>query len=171
MARTYMKMALNNAWSNATLYGAIKTLSQEAFTAKRPGFFPSLVETMTHILEVDLYYVDALEQGGKGRAIFFDDYPTDPESLGKLQYGVDLRLTSICNQIGHEGLDALVALDRRDGIKHENTGDLLLHLIQHQIHHRGQAHVQLSHAGVAPPQLDDFYLADGRVPSAQAYWS
>ena len=50
-------------------------------------------------------------------------------------------------------------------------GALLLHLVQHQIHHRGQSHVQLQHAGIDPPQLDDFYLEYGRVPSAQAYWS
>ncbi|OYX00023.1 MAG: damage-inducible protein DinB, partial [Bosea sp. 32-68-6] len=34
---------------------------------------------------------------------------------------------------------------------------LLLHLFQHQIHHRGQAHVMLSGTSVAPPQLDEFF--------------
>ena len=29
----------------------------------------------------------------------------------------------------------------------------------------------LSHAGIDPPQLDDFYLEHGRVPSAAAYWT
>jgi uncharacterized damage-inducible protein DinB len=37
------------------------------------------------------------------------------------------------------------------------------------VHHRGQAHVQLQHAGVAPPQLDDFHLEYGRVPSAASW--
>ena len=36
---------------------------------------------------------------------------------------------------------------------------LLLHLFQHQIHHRGQAHAMLSGTEVAPPQLDEFHLA------------
>ncbi|MEM9239405.1 MAG: damage-inducible protein DinB, partial [Pseudomonadota bacterium] len=30
---------------------------------------------------------------------------------------------------------------------------------QHQIHHRGQVHCMLSGTSVAPPQLDEFYLA------------
>jgi hypothetical protein len=34
------------------------------------------------------------------------------------------------------------------------------------VHHRGQAHVQLQHAGIDPPQLDDFFLEYGRVPTA-----
>jgi uncharacterized damage-inducible protein DinB len=30
----------------------------------------------------------------------------------------------------------------------------------HQIHHRGQAHAMLSETSVAPPQLDEFLLAN-----------
>jgi uncharacterized damage-inducible protein DinB len=37
---------------------------------------------------------------------------------------------------------------------------LLLHLFQHQVHHRGQAHAMLSGTAVAPPQLDEFFSAD-----------
>ena len=49
-------------------------------------------------------------------------------------------------------------------------GELSDYLIQHDIHHRGQVHAMLSDAGVDPPQLDDFYLDFGRVPSAQIFW-
>ena len=65
----YRTMALNNAWANATLYGAIAGMSAAEFAAPRPGFFPSLRETLNHIHEVDLYYVDALEAGGRGRPV------------------------------------------------------------------------------------------------------
>ncbi|NND18140.1 MAG: nuclease, partial [Silicimonas sp.] len=34
----WLKMALNNAWANATLYGALTELPDQAFTARRPGF-------------------------------------------------------------------------------------------------------------------------------------
>jgi uncharacterized damage-inducible protein DinB len=36
---------------------------------------------------------------------------------------------------------------------------LLLHVFQHQIHHRGQAHAMLSSTSVFPPQLDEFFSA------------
>jgi uncharacterized damage-inducible protein DinB len=32
-----------------------------------------------------------------------------------------------------------------------------MHLFQHQIHHRGQAHAMLSDTNVRPPQLDEFF--------------
>ena len=45
------------------------------------------------------------------------------------------------------------------GIQVERRDRLLLHLFQHQIHHRGQAHAMLAGTTVAPPQLDEFFSA------------
>ena len=39
----------------------------------------------------------------------------------------------------------------------ERTDRLLLHLFQHDIHHRGQAHAMLAGTRVPPPQLDEFF--------------
>jgi hypothetical protein len=47
---------------------------------------------------------------------------------------------------------------------------LLLHLFQHQIHHRGQAHAMLSATQVAPPQLDEFFSV-GEAPLRAAEFS
>lgn len=167
----WLAMALNNAWANATLFGAVQRLAPGAFTARRPGFFDSLAKTLNHIHEVDLYYVDALEKGGLGRSVFDRKRVDDPSELAGLQMQVDMRLAAFCNGITPETLAETRVTDRASGPSDENVSALLLHLIQHQIHHRGQAHVQLSDAGIAPPQLDDFYLKYGRVPSAEAYWA
>ena len=167
----WIRMALNNAWANATLYGAVMGLPDGAFTAERPGFFPSLARTLNHIYEVDLFYLDALEGGGLGRAVYQRDDVDDPAKLGQLQADVDMRFAMFCGGLTEEALRADCQTERKDGVVAENTAALILHLVQHQVHHRGQAHVQLSDAGVEPPQLDDFYLEFGRAPSAAAYWS
>lgn len=166
----WLAMALNNAWANATLYRAVCTLSDEAFNAARPGFFPSLSRTMNHIYEVDLYYVDALEAGGLGRSVFRREDITSARDLAGAQSEVDMRFASFCQKITAGTLGEARVTERRDGDHRETVAALLLHLVQHQIHHRGQAHVQLGDAGVAPPQLDEFYLESGRAPSAAAYW-
>ena len=167
----WLAMALNNAWANSTLYAAVQQMDETAFTATRPGFFPSLCKTLNHIYEVDLFYMDALEVGGQGLAVFERENSTDPAELGAAQSAVDMRFASFCNGITDETLAGKRATMRRGGWVEENVADLILHLVQHQVHHRGQAHVMLSDAGIDPPQLDDFYLDFGRVPSAQAYWS
>ena len=41
----------------------------------------------------------------------------------------------------------------------ERAQDVLAHLFQHDIHHRGQVHAMLAGTAVAPPQLDEFFLA------------
>ncbi|MAQ85908.1 MAG: nuclease [Maritimibacter sp.] len=167
----FRTMALNNAWANATLYAALPALPKGAFTAPRPGFFPSLSKTLNHIYEVDLYYIDALEEGGRGRSVYDRTEVTDPHDLGALQADADLRLAQYCAALMPEDLDRRVRTERgHDPNVTEKVGALLLHLFQHQIHHRGQAHVQVQEAGISPPQLDDFHLEDGRVPSARAYF-
>lgn len=167
----FLAMALNNAWANATLYRALSTLSEEAFTAPRPGFFTSLARTMNHIYEVDLYYLDALTEGGRGRSVYNRGDLTDVAALARAQADSDRVFATFCRDLSATGLTERRATEREDGVVTERVDALVLHLVQHQIHHRGQAHVQLHEAGVAPPQLDDFYLAYGRVPSAEAYWS
>jgi hypothetical protein len=37
---------------------------------------------------------------------------------------------------------------------------VLLHLFVHPIHHRGQAHAMLAGTRVAPPQRDEFFMAE-----------
>jgi uncharacterized damage-inducible protein DinB len=166
----WLKMAQNNAWSNATLYKVMNRLPRNAFIAARPGFFPSLSKTMNHIYEVDLYYLDALEQGGRGRTVYDRADVNEPGELAALQAATDLRFAAFCDAITPETLIAPRRTLRSDGECEETVAALVLHLVQHQIHHRGQAHVQLQDARVSPPQLDDFYLEFGRVPSAQVYW-
>lgn len=166
----YLALALNNAWSNATLYAAVQALPPDAFIAERPGFFPTLAATLNHIYEVDIYYLDALEGGGLGRSVYDRAQVIDAHSLGALQAAADARLASFCQALTPADLMAMCRTERTEGMVEERTDAVLLHLFQHQVHHRGQAHVQLSHVGVTPPQLDEFFLAYDRAPSAEAYW-
>ena len=168
----YRTMALNNAWANATLYAAMAPLTEAEFTAPRPGFFPSLSETMNHIYAVDLYYIDALEEGGAGRSVYDRDDVTDPRRSSRLQAEADMRLARFCSDLTPDHAARRVRTVRDHAPDQtERVDALILHLVQHQIHHRGQAHVQLQDAGIAPPQLDEFHLEDDRAPSARAYFS
>ncbi len=50
---------------------------------------------------------------------------------------------------------------RAHGVVHRERADrVLLHLFAHQIHHRGQVHAMLSGTSCAPPQLDEFLMAE-----------
>ena len=79
------------------------------------------------------------------------------------------KLARFCQALDPGALAETRKTERADGAVTERVDALLLHLFQHQIHHRGQAHVQVQHAGIAPPQLDEFYLDYDRHPTAAPY--
>ena len=161
---TLRAMAYNNAWANHRLLSACAGLSQAEFEAPRTGFFPSIQATLNHILTVDWFYVDALEGGTLGPAAWANPVPCRTTSeLHPAQAAVDRRLIAWCNALDESGPDQIVRVHRETRVQTERADRLLLHLFQHQIHHRGQAHAMLSGTRVPPPQLDEFF-AVGEAP-------
>ena len=157
-ALPFRAMAYNNAWANHRLLNACLSLSQEEFAARRTGFFPSLRATLNHILVVDRFYVDAMEGGELGPAAWANREPCpDVTSLREAQASVDRRLIAVTENLDAAGLDRIVSLYRGTRVQRERLDRLLLHLFQHQVHHRGQAHAMLSGTSVPPPQLDEFF--------------
>ncbi|MBV7409297.1 DinB family protein [Maritimibacter sp. DP1N21-5] len=169
-ANPWLGFALNNAYANRTLYTAMEGMSAEDFTAPRPGFFGSLDQTLDHIYAVDLYYLDALEGGGQGLGVFDRAPMSSRETLASRQAEADMRFAMFCRNLTDADLAREIDTDRPGGRVTETVGAILPHLVQHQIHHRGQAHVQLSHAGITPPQLDEFFLNYDRAELAKAYF-
>jgi uncharacterized damage-inducible protein DinB len=157
-------MAHNNAWANHRLLTACAGLAEAEFTAPRTGFFPSLRATLNHILIIDHFYLDALEGGTLGPAAWANQEPCGTlPLLRQAQRAVDHRLIVVVARLDAAGLERIVDVHRGSRIQHERMDRLLLHLFQHQIHHRGQAHAMLSDTPVAPPQLDEFF-STGEAP-------
>ena len=160
----FRAMAYNNGWANLRLLAACAKLSQADFVAPRNGFFPSLRATLNHILIIDRFYIDAMEGGTLGPAAWANQEPCETViMLRDAQGEIDRRLIAVVERLGAADLDRVVNVHRGDHIQYERMDRLLLHLFQHQIHHRGQAHAMLSATSVAPPQLDEFFAA-GEAP-------
>lgn len=161
---SYRAMAYNNAWANHRLLTACARLSQAEFMAARTGFFPSIRATLNHVLVIDRFYVDAMEGGTLGPVAWADPEPcATVGDLRRAQADVDRRLIAVVERLDVRGLEHVVAVHRGDHVQRERMDRLLLHLFQHQIHHRGQAHAMLSGTSVPPPQLDEFF-AGGEEP-------
>jgi uncharacterized damage-inducible protein DinB len=156
--QTYRAFAYNNAWSNYRLLTASANLNQDDFEADRTGFFPSLQMTLNHIYVVDLFYVDALDGGWLGPKAWENPVPCPSlTELRDAQTSVDKRLIAVCNGLTPDLLGGIVRVNRNTWVQTERRDRLLMHLFQHQIHHRGQAHAMLSGTAIDPPQLDEFF--------------
>jgi uncharacterized damage-inducible protein DinB len=155
--------ARNNAWSNHRLYAACETLSHEELHAKRTSFFPTIMVTLNHILIVDWYYLDALCREGRGLRVFDrgDEPFADFAPLRVAQRASDRKLIDFVEGLRDErALDADVSIDRPGKLAVDAAGEVLLHIFQHQIHHRGQVHAMLAGTRTKPPQLDEFFLRE-----------
>jgi len=155
-------MARNNMWSNHRLLSACKALSPEEFAAPRTSFFPSLRATLNHILWVDTYYIDALERDPTLLQRYHDPPPdfAGATSLYDAQLASDRRLLAFCDRQNEQSLAEGLVLPRPNRTPPASSvASILLHLFQHQIHHRGQAHAMLAGTKIKPPQLDEFFLA------------
>ena len=155
-------MARNNAWANHRLLAACARLSEADYRAPRTSFFPSIHLTLNHILLIDWYYLDALDNAGRRwRELYaLGDEPCPSLALlRREQAAADRRLIDYCEGLGDDQVDATVVLNRPGDAQYpERARDVLAHLFQHDIHHRGQIHAMLAGTEVPPPQLDEFFL-------------
>jgi uncharacterized damage-inducible protein DinB len=157
----FQAMACNNAWANERLITVCEQLSDADFTSHRIGFFPSLMLTLNHILVVDWFYVDGLEGGTLGPDAWSDPAPCQTARiLRAAQQTVDQRLIDFSDALTQARLEQAVHLNRGTRVQVERVDRVLLHLFQHQVHHRGQAHAMLSATDVQPPQLDEFFVEE-----------
>lgn len=161
IVQTCRAFAYNNAWANHRLLASCQQLSQSEFEATRTGFFPSLQKTLNHILIIDHFYVDALEGGWLGPKAWENDVPcATVADLRREQSAVDRRLIGVCRDLTADSLGKEVRINRDTRVQTERCDRLLMHLFQHQIHHRGQAHAMLAETSIEPPQLDEFFAID-----------
>lgn len=152
-----------NAWANKRLYAVAGQLSAEQLAEDRRGFFKSVLGTLNHILLADLIYRERLEKQPTSFTTLDEILYTEFEPLRDAQFAQDDWYVSFCQAMDPAELDGTLSFDTVE------TGEYfslplrmcLTNLFQHQIHHRGQTHHMLSHAGLTPPPLDVVQFGSG----------
>jgi uncharacterized damage-inducible protein DinB len=152
-------LARANRLAHHRLHAACLQLTDAEFKAPRVSFFPSLWETLNHILIVDGYYIAALHGERDMRRHFASETPFDSMApLAAAQLASDERLIAWCDAADEAKLDATIEMIRSDHVQCDLAQHVLMHLLTHQIHHRGQVHAMLAGTRVKPPQLDEFLM-------------
>jgi uncharacterized damage-inducible protein DinB len=149
-----------NRLANHRLHRAMAPLSDTDYRAPRTSFFPSLAATLEHILLVDHYYLDCLHgvPGARDRALAWQA-PATLAALAGEQARSDQRLIALLDGTAAGGLARSVEMPRADHVQREPLANVVAHLLNHQVHHRGQAHAMLAGTAVKPPQLDEFLMS------------
>jgi uncharacterized damage-inducible protein DinB len=159
------RMARYNRWANQRLQAACRALPEVEYRKPRQAFFGSLHGTLNHILVGDRLWLARLE-GQPLPALELDDQPcADLAELEAARAAEDARMVRLVDAYRTDELDRIISYRRVTRPEQASTPLHLcwLHLFNHQTHHRGQAHDQLSQTGVPPPSLDLIeYLRESR---------
>ena len=156
MKSHFERMARYNAWANARLYSAARSLPDESYRRNVGAFFGSLHGTLNHLLVTDRIWMRRLtgegEHPAKLDAIVFDDLA----SLERARKAEDDRIVRYVEGLSEQDLGKEVSYSTTKGVPQRNVlVEVLAHLFNHQTHHRGQAHTILTVLGIPePPPLD-----------------
>ena len=154
------RMARYNRWANARLYDACAGLDDAEYQGERGMFFGSIHGTLNHILIGDRHWLARIE-GRPAPGHRLDDRPyATLEGLRTAREAEDQRIVDLTRTTSGADLARVVEYRRVTAPDLERTPlDVCwLHLFNHQTHHRGQVHDQLSLLGRAPPALDLIYF-------------
>lgn len=154
-------MAEYNEWMNTKLYEAAMTLSDEELVANRNAFFGSILGTLNHLLVGDTLWLKrfSTHPANYSALELVKELPmpisldqvifSDIRSLTRQRKELDQVIKDWTRLISEEDLDYVMAYSNMKGIAaQKNYFSLVMHLFNHQTHHRGQATTLLTQANV-----------------------
>ncbi len=151
-------MAAYNAEMNQRLYAAAGRLSDEERRRDRGAFFGSIHRTFNHLLWGDQMWLSRFGAGPKPPVPGAESTTmvADFGDLTQRRVEMDSRLESWANGVSEawlqDDLTWISGVSNQEMTKPRTL--LVMHLFNHQTHHRGQAHAMLTAAGQATGDTD-----------------
>jgi uncharacterized damage-inducible protein DinB len=164
----FRQLADYNHWANRRIYAAALAMQEEPYRRATGVFFGSLHGTLNHLLLTDRVWLKRLTGDGdhpkRLDAILFEDR----HELARARMAEDARLIRVIRGYGDADLVAPFSYQTMSGAPQQQAlKDILLHLFNHQTHHRGHAHACCSIVtGQEPPSLDLLQFQRG-VPAPE----
>ena len=151
----FRKLARYNRIANETLYEKCAELHDAEYRRQRPGSFGSIHALLNHTLLADRIWMSRFQGGGQTTPPLNTVLHEDFASLRSARVQEDKDMEEFFGSLDEPSADRTIAYTNSKG-RHCVDSMILgvLHMFNHQTHHRGQIHVMLSQAGVQPPSLD-----------------
>ena len=149
-------MAGYNEWANTRLYAAAAALSDAQYREDRGAFFKSVHGTLNHLLALDRIFMKRITAQGEAPdrldAILFEDFA--PLAAGRVVE--DARIVRFIDGLDADDLVGAFTFTplTGSGVYEQAFAPALMHLFNHQTHHRGQVHTLLTGMVGEAPVLD-----------------
>ena len=158
-------MARYNAWQNRQLTETLKGVSDSELRADRGGFFGSIMGTLNHLLWGDTIwmsrFVSSVDKPAGGIPESVDFTPTFAVWSAD-RFRLDGAILMWADTLGSIDLKGQVSWFSgalgRDVLKPLEL--CVVHMFNHQTHHRGQLHAMMTSAGLQAPVSDLFVMPE-----------
>ena len=153
-----------NRWQNSQLSGFLEALPAKELTRDRHGFFGSIMGTANHLLWGDWIWISRFDKGaGPNGGI--------PESVSlcanlnewhPLRREIDDRIETWADGLGDDPLTGDFTWYSAAKLADVTMpyAQCVVHMFNHQTHHRGQLHHMLTEAGSKAPVSDLVFLPE-----------
>jgi uncharacterized damage-inducible protein DinB len=128
-------------------------LSWKVFIKNREASFESIRNIFIHTLGAIDYWLDFLQGQNLRSKRKFEDYKTFKEVRNYMEH-VEKRTHDYLNSLTTGQLEKTYAVTDDDGKSFEvTTTDILIHVFEEEVHHRGEVIALLWQMNVEPPQM------------------
>jgi uncharacterized damage-inducible protein DinB len=157
-----------DAWANHRLLDAAKALTQEQFTRDMGSSFPSVRDTLAHIMGGEWIWLERWQGRTPTKLPAVEDFPDLP-SLQKRWAEIEADLLTFVRGLTAERIAAVSEYKTLTaGTFKSPLGQMLQHLVNHGTYHRGQVTTLLRQLGAksVSTDLSFFYRERGAATPA-----
>lgn len=141
-------------WARGRVLASLEALPAETFTAPAVSSFPSIRDTLVHILSADMIWASRLGGSWPDAHLRPEDYP-DMASLQARWEAVDRALRAVVEGPPPADPGRVVTYRTTAGVEyHQPLGQIVQHLVNHQTYHLGQVATLIRQFGGRPPSID-----------------
>ena len=134
-------------------FETLTRLSWGEFTENREASFHSIRNIFVHTLSAIDYWLDFLQNVNLRSKRKYDEYGTFDEVRAYMEH-VEKRTHEYMDSLSKEGLDKTYRGKDDDGKISEVTAeDILIHVFEEEVHHRGELIALLWQMNVEPPPM------------------
>ncbi|MCJ7422829.1 DinB family protein [Candidatus Bathyarchaeota archaeon] len=134
-------------------FESIARLSWNEFTKNREASFNSIRNIFVHTLGAVDYWLDFLQKENLHSKREFDEYRTFDEVRTYMEH-VEKRMRDYLHSLSPEGLEKKYTVTGEDHKAAKITAeDVLIHVFEEEVHHRGELIALLWQMGIDPPEM------------------
>jgi uncharacterized damage-inducible protein DinB len=134
-------------------FESLAKLSWKEFIKNREASFNSFRNIFVHTLEAVDYWLDFLKKENLRSKRKFDEYKTFEEVKSYMQH-VEKRMQEYLKSLSGAGLrKTYTATSEEHKSARMTAEDILIHVFEEEVHHRGELNALLWQMGVDPPPM------------------